>query len=64
MVIASNAGTSLASAKLAQAVTRGHPVHLPTGAKLLFDTEELDFTLPAHLPLQWQRFYSSVDTRS
>ncbi|WP_370470001.1 RHS repeat-associated core domain-containing protein [Snodgrassella alvi] len=64
LAIASNAGTSLASAKLAQAVTRGHPVHLPTGAKLLFDTEELDFTLPAHLPLQWQRFYSSVDTRS
>ncbi|MBI0159709.1 MULTISPECIES: DUF6531 domain-containing protein, partial [unclassified Snodgrassella] len=43
---------------------RGNPVHLPTGAKLLFGPEELDFSLPAHLPFEWQRFYSSVDTRT
>ncbi|NUF77513.1 hypothetical protein GY065_00910, partial [Snodgrassella sp. ESL0323] len=42
----------------------GKPVHLPTGAKLLFGPEELDFSLPAHLPFEWQRFYSSVDTRT
>ncbi|WP_370389323.1 RHS repeat-associated core domain-containing protein [Snodgrassella alvi] len=52
------------SSKITAATRIGHPVHLPTGAKLLFGTEDLDFTLPAHLPLQWQRFYSSVDTRS
>ncbi|WP_218965809.1 DUF6531 domain-containing protein, partial [Snodgrassella alvi] len=41
-----------------------NPVHLPTGAKLLDGSEELDFSLPAHLPFEWQRFYSSVDTRT
>ncbi|PIT53125.1 hypothetical protein BHC44_06600 [Snodgrassella alvi] len=46
------------------AIWRGNPVHLPTGAKLLFGTEELDFTIPAHLPIEWQRFYSSADTRT
>ncbi|NUF10210.1 DUF6531 domain-containing protein, partial [Snodgrassella sp. ESL0324] len=40
------------------------PVHLPTGAKLLFGPEDLDFSLPAHLPFEWQRFYSSTDTRT
>ncbi|MCO6519397.1 PAAR domain-containing protein, partial [Snodgrassella sp.] len=38
------------------AIWRGNPVHLPTGAKLLFGAEDLDFTIPAHLPIEWQRF--------
>ncbi|WP_218965433.1 DUF6531 domain-containing protein, partial [Snodgrassella alvi] len=58
------AGSSYLTSQATKAIMSGHPVHLPTGAKLFFGTEELDFTLPAHLPLQWQRFYSSVDTRS
>ncbi|WP_370387697.1 RHS repeat-associated core domain-containing protein [Snodgrassella alvi] len=58
------AASSYLTSKAIQAVTTHNPVHLPTGAKLLFGTEDLDFTLPAHLPLQWQRFYSSVDTRT
>ncbi|WP_239367208.1 DUF6531 domain-containing protein, partial [Snodgrassella communis] len=37
---------------------------MPTGAKLLAGSEELDFTIPAHLPIEWQRFYSSIDTRT
>ncbi|WP_198431284.1 DUF6531 domain-containing protein, partial [Snodgrassella alvi] len=52
------------STNLVKAVFSGNPIHLPTGAKLLFGPEELDFSLPAHLPFEWQRFYSSVDTRT
>ncbi|PIT55237.1 hypothetical protein BHC59_11270, partial [Snodgrassella alvi] len=59
-----NAAISYASAQITAAITRGNPVHLPTGAKLLAGTEELDFTIPAHFPIEWQRFYSSVDTRT
>jgi len=42
----------------------GHPVHLPTGAKLIDGDEDLDFTLDAPIPVIWQRFYSSLDPRS
>ena len=59
-----NAAVSYVAANLTKAVTTGHPVHLPTGAKILGAEEDLDFTLPAHLPLEWQRFYSSVDSRT
>uniref|UniRef100_UPI001EF6CA91 DUF6531 domain-containing protein n=1 Tax=Snodgrassella communis TaxID=2946699 RepID=UPI001EF6CA91 len=62
--LAINGATSYAIASVAQAVTRGNPVHLPTGAKLLAGSEDLDFTIPAHLPIEWQRFYSSIDTRT
>ncbi|PIT18160.1 RHS repeat-associated core domain-containing protein [Snodgrassella alvi] len=50
--------------KAADAIKKGFPVHLPTGAKLLAGAEELDFSVPAHFPIEWQRFYSSVDTRT
>ncbi|WP_433885598.1 RHS repeat-associated core domain-containing protein [Pseudomonas vranovensis] len=40
-----------------------HPVHSPTGAKVLADDDDLDFSLPGLIPLEWQRFYSSRDTR-
>ncbi|MFE1573450.1 RHS repeat-associated core domain-containing protein [Comamonas odontotermitis] len=39
------------------------PVNPILGIKLLFDEDELDFQLPAPLPVVWQRFYSSDDTR-
>ena len=40
-----------------------NPVHSATGAKILGGEEELDFVLPGLLPIDWQRFYSSLDTR-
>ncbi|WP_256593059.1 RHS repeat-associated core domain-containing protein [Pseudomonas sp. 2822-15] len=40
-----------------------NPVHSATGAKILGDEQELDFVLPGLLPIDWQRFYSSLDTR-
>ncbi|NIE75307.1 type IV secretion protein Rhs [Pantoea sp. Ap-967] len=40
-----------------------NPVHAPTGAKILYGPEELDFSLQALLPLDWQRFYNSRDER-
>ncbi|ORF21159.1 hypothetical protein BGI03_01825, partial [Snodgrassella alvi] len=57
------AGSSMITTALINAIKAGHPVHIPTGAKILDGHEELDFSLPAHLPFEWQRFYSSVDTR-
>ncbi len=39
------------------------PVNPILGIKLLFDEDELDFQLPAPLPVVWQRFYSSDDSR-
>ncbi|MCK3864986.1 DUF6531 domain-containing protein, partial [Pseudomonas sp. B329] len=40
-----------------------NPVHSSTGAKVLGEEEELDFVLPGLLPIDWQRFYNSLDTR-
>ncbi len=57
-------GLGFLTAKLTEAVMRGNPVHLPTGGKLLGGVEELDFTVPAHFPIEWQRFYSSKDSRT
>ncbi len=49
---------------LTNAVTGSpNPVHAPTGAKVLGEADELDFVLPALLPIEWQRFYSSRDER-
>ena len=58
------AGSSMITSTLVDALKAGHPVHIPTGAKILDGSEELDFSLPAHLPFEWQRFYNSVDTRT
>ncbi|MBI0067478.1 RHS repeat-associated core domain-containing protein [Snodgrassella sp. M0110] len=58
------AGSSMITTALINAIKAGHPVHIPTGAKILDGSEELDFSLPAHLPFEWQRFYNSVDTRT
>lgn len=41
-----------------------NPVHSTTGAKILEGEEELDFILPALLPISWQRFYNSRDSRT
>ncbi|WNW12477.1 RHS repeat-associated core domain-containing protein [Pseudomonas sp. DTU_2021_1001937_2_SI_NGA_ILE_001] len=40
-----------------------NPVHAPTGAKVLGEDDELDFVLPALLPIDWQRVYNSHDAR-
>ncbi|MTJ83147.1 MAG: hypothetical protein F8N37_19345 [Telmatospirillum sp.] len=39
----------------------GHPVHAPPGAKFLDGSLDLDFALPARLPLRWIRRYNSLD---
>ena len=41
----------------------GHPVHAASGAKILDGSDDTDFALPARLPLEWVRRYSSLDTR-
>lgn len=43
--------------------TKGAPVNPVLGIKSLGDALDLDFNLPAPLPLPWQRFYSSRDPR-
>ena len=40
------------------------PVHAPTGAKVLGEEDDLDFSLPGVLPIEWQRFYNSRDART
>ncbi|NUF78645.1 type IV secretion protein Rhs [Snodgrassella sp. ESL0323] len=59
-----DSAASYTGSKIAAALNKGNPVHLPTGAKMLAGPEELDFSLPTHLSFEWQRFYSSVDTRT
>ncbi|WP_347881648.1 RHS repeat-associated core domain-containing protein [Pseudomonas sp. GD03867] len=59
---------SFVSGQVTGALTRAivgtpNPVHAATGAKILGGEQELDFTLPALIPLTWQRFYSSLDER-
>ncbi|MFC6336099.1 type IV secretion protein Rhs [Pseudomonas sp. CCM 7891] len=57
-------GTSKITSALKGAINGSpNPVHSPTGAKILGDDEELDFVLSGLLPIEWQRFYSSLDTR-
>ena len=41
-----------------------NPVNAATGAKYLAGKEDLDFVLPGHFPLQWQRAYNSRDERT
>ena len=45
------------------AVGSPNPVHAALGAKVLGADNELDFVLPGHLPIGWQRFYNSRDDR-
>ncbi|CAD0265630.1 type IV secretion protein Rhs [Pseudomonas veronii] len=57
-------GTGKLASALNSAVNGSpNPVHSPTGAKILGAEEELDFVLPGLLPIDWQRFYSSLDQR-
>lgn len=37
----------------------GHPVDVTSGRKLLLAHDEVDFSLPAHIPLECRRFYAS-----
>ncbi|NWB57952.1 MULTISPECIES: RHS repeat-associated core domain-containing protein [unclassified Pseudomonas] len=60
--------TSMAVSSAMDAMTNAamgssNPVHAATGAKVLGGTDELDFVLPAILPIDWQRFYNSRDER-
>lgn len=55
---------SQATNALTQAVVASpHPVHAATGAKVLGADDDLDFTLPGLVPIEWQRFYNSRDER-
>ncbi|UTL90869.1 RHS repeat-associated core domain-containing protein [Pseudomonas fluorescens] len=59
---------SFASSQVTAALTSAivgspNPVHTPTGAKILSDEHDLDFTLQAMIPLDWQRYYNSRDNR-
>ncbi|HET7863789.1 MAG TPA: DUF6531 domain-containing protein, partial [Burkholderiaceae bacterium] len=42
----------------------GHPVHVPSGAKVLDGEHDQDFALAARLPLQWTRRYHSGNPRA
>ncbi|KJK18580.1 DUF6531 domain-containing protein, partial [Pseudomonas sp. 2(2015)] len=59
-----SAVTSQVSGAITSAIAGSlNPVHAPTGAKILSGEEELDFSLPALIPLDWQRYYNSRDER-
>ncbi|MCF1487756.1 DUF6531 domain-containing protein [Pseudomonas sp. AA27] len=56
--------TSQVTGALVQAMSGSpNPVHAATGAKILSGGDELDFSVQALLPLDWQRFYNSRDDR-
>ena len=62
------AATAWGTSKVVSAYKEGsngspNPVHSATGAKILGGEEELDFVVPGLLLIEWQRFYSSLDTR-
>ena len=42
----------------------GHPVHIPTGNKVLDGEHDQDFDLAAHLPLSWVRTYNAHNPRT
>jgi YD repeat-containing protein len=57
-------GSSQVSNAITSAVAGSpNPVHSATGAKILDGEDDLDFTLPGLLPIEWQRYYSSRDER-
>lgn len=57
-------GVSQVTGALTRAISGSpHPVHAATGAKVLGGAEDLDFALPGLMPIEWQRFYNSRDTR-
>ncbi|MCL1824618.1 MAG: DUF6531 domain-containing protein [Betaproteobacteria bacterium] len=60
--LATMMGISMATEAAVSAVI-GHPVHAASGAKILDGGEDTDFALPARLPLEWKRRYSSLDAR-
>ncbi|EBA0748639.1 RHS repeat protein, partial [Salmonella enterica subsp. enterica] len=54
------AGGGMLASKLGDAIhSTFFPVHAATGAKVLADEDDLDFSLPARFPLVWQRVYNS-----
>ncbi|WP_327439129.1 RHS repeat-associated core domain-containing protein [Pseudomonas donghuensis] len=60
----SSAVTSQVTGAITSAIAGSpNPVHVPTGAKILSGEEELDFSLPGLIPLDWQRYYNSRDER-
>ncbi|EMA5682104.1 RHS repeat protein [Salmonella enterica] len=54
------AGGGMLASKLGDAIHAAfNPVHAATGAKVLADEDDRDFSLPARFPLVWQRVYNS-----
>ncbi|UVH52372.1 DUF6531 domain-containing protein [Pseudomonas sp. CBSPBW29] len=57
-------GTSQVTNALSSAIVASpNPVHSATGAKILDGEDDLDFSLPGLLPIEWQRYYCSRDER-
>ncbi|MGS9064256.1 DUF6531 domain-containing protein, partial [Salmonella enterica subsp. enterica serovar Infantis] len=52
-------GINIMVQKAGSALNR--PVNAATGAKYLAGEDDVDFSLPGHNPLEWQRTYSSRD---
>ncbi|MFE8152802.1 RHS repeat-associated core domain-containing protein [Brenneria goodwinii] len=61
--LAAAGGGMLADMAINALFASPHPVHAATGVKVLNDDNELDFSLPGHFPLYWQRSYNSLTTR-
>ncbi|MCL2590559.1 MAG: DUF6531 domain-containing protein, partial [Betaproteobacteria bacterium] len=60
-------GTTMAVGMAADAAVStvfGRPVHAASGAKILDGDDDIDFALPARLPLEWVRRYNSLDART
>ncbi|EBS2483495.1 RHS repeat protein [Salmonella enterica subsp. enterica serovar Heidelberg] len=55
-------GINMMVQKAGSALNR--PVNAATGAKYLAGDDDVDFSLPGHFPLEWQRTYSSRDERT
>ncbi|MBV4506465.1 RHS domain-containing protein [Pseudomonas sp. BW13M1] len=60
----SNVVTGQVTGALTRAIAGSpNPVHAPTGAKILCSEDDLDFSVQAMLPMDWQRYYNSHDER-
>ncbi|WP_296266629.1 RHS repeat-associated core domain-containing protein [Pseudomonas sp. UBA6562] len=61
--------TSYVTGQVSGALTRAmsaspNPVHAATGAKVLCGDDDLDFSVQALMPIDWQRLYNSLDERA
>lgn len=64
MVIGMAADVAVRSTQSYLAGQMGHPIHVPTGAKILDGEHDQDFVLDALLPVDWTRTYNSCNQRA